>query len=181
MASPPAGAQPRANIEIKARCPDLAAARQRALALATERAGLDHQVDTYFHTRSGRLKLRQSSLSGAQLIPYLRPDDEGPKRSDYRVVPVADGEGLKRLLAEILGVECVVEKEREIVLYENVRIHLDRVAKLGSFLELEAVFDGSSASEEEERERVDWLMRELGVRDADLVAHSYENLVRQLG
>ncbi len=172
------GQQPKANVEFKARCADLAAARRRAEAVATERVGLDHQVDTYFATRSGRLKLRESSLSGAQLVPYLRPDLPGPRRSDYRIIPVDDAAGTKRLLAEILGVECVVEKEREILLYQNVRIHLDRVKGLGDFLELEAVFDGSAAAEAEQDRKIAYLRKELDVRDEDLVPVSYENLAR---
>jgi adenylate cyclase class IV len=52
------------NLEIKARCADLDAARERARAVATRRLGIDRQTDTYFVTRRGRLKLRESSLSG---------------------------------------------------------------------------------------------------------------------
>ena len=170
--------QAKANIEIKARCADLEAARRRASRLATQSLGVDHQVDTYFATRSGRLKLRESSLSGGQLVPYLRDDVAGPRRSDYRVIPVDDAEGTRRLLSAILGVDCVVEKEREILLSGNVRIHLDRVKGLGSFIELEAVFDGSPAAEAEQRRRVEQLMAQLGVREEDLVSVSYENLVR---
>jgi predicted adenylyl cyclase CyaB len=165
------------NIEIKARCADLAAAREVARRVATARVGLDRQVDTYFCTRAGRLKLRESALSGGQLVPYLRPDSEGPKRSDYQVVPVSDAVGLKRILGEILGVHAVVTKEREIFLCENVRIHLDRVEDLGDFLELEAVTDGTDAAETEGRRKVAWLMKELGVREGDLVAVSYEGLL----
>ncbi len=161
-----------------ARCADLAEARRRAERLATGRVGVDHQVDTYFATRSGRLKLRESSLSGGQLVPYLRADRAGPRRSDYRILPVEDPSGTKRLLSEILGVECVVEKEREILLHENVRVHLDRVKGLGDFLELEAVFDGSADREAEQESRVAFLLEELGVRDEDLVPVSYENLIR---
>ena len=169
--------QLRANLEIKARCADLAEARRRAAALATEHVGVDHQVDTYFVTARGRLKLRESSLSGGQLVPYLRPDQAGPKRSDYRVIPVDDPASLKALLAEILGVHRIVDKQREIFLFENVRIHLDRVAGLGSFLELEAVFDGSPAAEAEQQRKVDWLMKELRVAPGELLATSYEALV----
>ncbi len=141
MASQLERAQARANIEIKARCGDLAEARRVATALATEHVGVDRQVDTYFRTRSGRLKLRESSLSGGQLIPYLRPDQAGPKRSDYQVIPVPSPGETKRLLSELLGVHRIVEKEREIFLVDNVRIHLDRVAGLGDFNVMEALFD----------------------------------------
>ena len=61
----------RANIEIKARVAELGPIRARAEALATTWVGVDRQVDTYFRTQRGRLKLRESSLSGGQLVPYL--------------------------------------------------------------------------------------------------------------
>jgi len=171
--------QARANIEIKARCADLERTLRRAQSLATERVGLDHQLDTYFCTQAGRLKLRESSLSGGQLVPYLREDRGGPRRSDYRVIPVADASGTKRLLTAILGVECVVDKQREILLHRNVRIHLDQVVGLGTFVELEAVFDGSPAAEAEQYRLVEHLMTELEIRAEDLVPVSYQNLLRE--
>lgn len=177
MASADGAAQARANVEIKARCADLAAARRVAERLATRQLGVDEQVDTYFVVPRGRLKLRRSSLSGAQLIPYLRPDRSGPKRADYRVVPVPDADGTLRLLTQILGVHRVVTKRRQIFLVDEVRIHLDEVEGLGSFLELEAVFDGSADAEAKERRRVDELMAELGVREGDLIEGSYEGMV----
>ena len=134
-------------------------------------------VRNAFRTRRGRLKLRESSLSGGQLIPYLRPDRTGPARSEYRLVPVGDPAGLKALLAEILGVHKVVAKRREIWLWRSVRIHLDEVDGLGSFLELEAVFDGSRSGEHAGRREVDLLLAELGVDAGELLAESYEQLV----
>jgi predicted adenylyl cyclase CyaB len=69
-----------------------------------------------------------------------------------------------------------VRKRREIFLVDNVRVHLDEVEGLGTFLELEAVFDGSNAAEPAERAKVARLLAELGVREADLVPTSYEAL-----
>jgi adenylate cyclase class IV len=73
------------NIEIKARLSDLAAARQTAAAVATKRLGAQHQVDTYFHCREGRLKLREVDGLSAQLVWYARPcrasrDSPSPRR-----------------------------------------------------------------------------------------------------
>ncbi len=167
----------RANLELKARCADLASARERAREIATSWLGVDEQVDTYFSTRAGRLKLRESSLSGAQLVPYFRADERAVKRSDYQRIAVEDGVGLVRMLSAMLGVHRVVRKRREIALYENVRIHLDRVDGLGTFIELEAVWDGAEAGLAEQQRKLAFLRERLGVRDEDLIAGSYETLL----
>lgn len=167
----------RANLELKARCGDLAAARARAREVATRWLGVDEQTDTYFVTRGGRLKLRESTLAGAQLVPYFRPDERAAKRSDYQVLPVEDGPGLARMLSAMLGVHRVVRKRREIALYENVRIHLDRVEGLGDFVELEAVWDGGEAGLAAQQRRIAWLRERLGIREEDIVAGSYETLL----
>lgn len=166
-----------ANLEIKAPVADPGAFRQRAQALATETVGVDEQTDTYFRVPTGRLKLRESSLAGAQLIPYRRPDDDGPRRADYQVIPIEDPAGLISLLTDMLGVHRIVRKRREIWLVENVRIHLDRVEGLGDFMELEAVFDGTPAAEAEQQQKVAALMKELRVDPSSLIATSYEALL----
>ena len=168
-----------ANLEIKAPVSDPAAFRDKARELATETVGIDDQVDTYFRVPSGRLKLRESSLLGGQLVPYMRPNDDGPRRADYQLLPANDPAVLKALLTAMLGLHCVVKKRREIWLVENVRIHLDAVEGLGDFMELEAVFDGSPASEAEQQKKVAHLMKELGVADHDLIATSYEALLQK--
>lgn len=48
------------NIELKARLGDYEAALKAASAIATSRLGVQHQIDTYFHCRNGRLKLRET-------------------------------------------------------------------------------------------------------------------------
>lgn len=160
------------NIEIKARLADLASARRVADRIATDRLGVQEQVDTYFHCRQGRLKLREIEGLPAQLIGYARPDRLGPKASDYVLAPVPDPETLKQALTATLGVRGVVRKRREIYLYHNVRIHLDEVAGRGAFLEFEAVLspemdDGAGQIQVEE------LLQTFAVGPADLLAGSY--------
>jgi predicted adenylyl cyclase CyaB len=167
----------RANLELKARCADLELARERAREVATAWLGVDEQTDTYFTTRSGRLKLRESSLSGAQLVPYFRADEPSAKRSSYQVIALEDGAGLLRMLTVMLGVHRVVRKRREIGLYQNVRIHLDRVEGLGDFIEFEAVWDGGAEGLAEQERKLAFLRERLGVRDEDLIAGSYETLL----
>jgi adenylate cyclase class 2 len=169
-----------ANLEIKARCADLRAAAARAERFGAQLLGVDEQTDIYFHTRSGRLKLRLSSLSGAQLVPYVRPDERGPKESVYELIPVAHGDKVERLLGELLGERSRVVKRRTIYLWRNVRIHLDDVERLGTFLELEAVFDREVASADAQRANVEALLTHLEIRDGDLLEVSYADLLERV-
>ena len=169
---------PRRNVEIKARHPALDAACEVARRVATAWLGQVRQVDTYFHCRAGRLKLRETSGQAAQLVAYERPNTHGPKTSRYRLVEIADGGELKAALTATLGVCCVVDKTREIFLRENVRIHLDDVRGLGTFIEFEAVLD-SDADEAAGRRQVDWLRAEFGLTDDALVPASYGDLLAQ--
>ena len=86
------------NIEIKAACPNVEAAHKVALGLQTEPPQLLHQVDTYFTTQTGRLKLREINGEKGQLIPYQKDYTSGPMRSDYTLLPVSDMALTKNLL-----------------------------------------------------------------------------------
>jgi len=166
------------NIELKARLSDYAAAQQVAETVATRRLGAQHQIDTYFHCREGRLKLRQIDRLRAELVWYARPDQCGPMASDYQVAPLQHPETLKAILTAALGVRAVVEKRREIFLYHSVRIHLDDVVGLGHFIEFEAVL-GGDADEPASLAMLDSLTRHFAVSPADLLAHSYVDMVPQ--
>ncbi|MEW6356985.1 MAG: class IV adenylate cyclase [Planctomycetota bacterium] len=164
-----------ANIEIKARYPDLAKARRIAVELGAEFLDRDHQVDTYFQVKSGRLKLRESSTQGAHLIPYRRPDQSGPKRSDYEIIAVANPVRIREMLSEILGVAAVVDKAREIYFLKRTRIHLDDVKGLGTFIEFEAML-AEGESDAEGRGRVDELLDAFEIAPADLLEGSYAEM-----
>ena len=111
------------------------------------------QRDTYFRVPEGRLKLREESPGGAALIQYARDDRPEARESRYRITPVEDPETLRRSLDEALGTLVVVDKERRLLLWEGVRIHLDTVRGLGSFLELEGVApEDSDLSGEHDRQ-----------------------------
>jgi adenylate cyclase len=164
------------NIEIKARLKNPRVAQETAATLATTTIGQQHQIDTYFHARHGRLKLREIDGLTAQLISYSRPDEQGPKASDYLLVPVADPKALKAALASALGVRVIVDKRREIFLVDNVRIHLDNVAGLGWFLEFEAVLS-PKIDDAKGRSQLDDLMHRFEIGPDDLVPGSYADLL----
>jgi predicted adenylyl cyclase CyaB len=167
---------PRTNIELKARLASLETAREVASRLATERLEDQLQIDTYFHCKQGRLKLREIDRERAELIWYERPDQSEPKASNYCLVPVDDPAAAKQALVAALGVRQVVEKHREIYLYHNVRIHLDRVVNLGEFLEFEAVL-GPDVSADEGNAQVAYLREQFGIASSDLATGSYADLI----
>jgi adenylate cyclase, class 2 len=166
----------RRNLELKARHTDLAAARAVALGLAARTAGIEEQTDTYFRAANGRLKLREIAGQPAVLIFYERPDEVAARRSDYLLVPVPEPGLLRSALAAALGVRGVVRKRREILLWHNVRIHLDEVGDLGAFVEFEAVL-GPGDDESTAAARLDQLGSALKICPADRLATSYADLL----
>jgi predicted adenylyl cyclase CyaB len=173
------------NIELKARVADLDGARAvaRGLSGGNPRETM-RQVDTYFAAPRGRLKLREIARDGGasscELIAYERADAAGPKSCTYDIAPVAHPAELKRTLARALGIRSVVDKRRELYLHKNVRIHLDRVERLGTFVEFEAVMsDATSAADGEPLVRE--LMRQFEIGEGVLVRESYADLVERIG
>ena len=153
--------------------------RIRAISMgAIEHASLQ-QIDTYFHAKNGRLKLRQQTGKTAKLIWYDRVDSEQPKQSEYQLVEIPDPSAMIAVLTESLGLRIEVSKHREVLLWRNVRIHLDQVDRLGTFIEFEAVVSDET-SEEQSRENLQLLRMGLEIREADLIAKSYSDLLEQL-
>jgi predicted adenylyl cyclase CyaB len=170
---------PARNIELKARVADLGRARTIAESVATSRLGIQRQRDTYFHCANGRLKLREIEGQSAQLIAYRRPDQPDAKASDYQLLeltPSGVASQLREILTAVLGATVIVEKTREIFLYKTVRIHLDEVADLGTFLEFEAVV-GGDIDDAAANHQVSWLEKQFQLAHADLMSGSYSDML----
>ncbi len=160
------------NLELKARIADLDSARERVRALGAERQGAEHQVDQYYQVPRGRIKLRRSSLDGAHLIVYLRPNDVSASVSTFHRLPVDRPEELADTLAAIFGAGPIVDKEREVWWWKDVRVHLDQVAGLGTFVEFEARLD-TIGDQGEAGGLIDQLTQQLGIESSDLISDSY--------
>jgi homotetrameric cytidine deaminase len=165
---------PNVNVELKAVDPDPGATAARCLALGAQDQGELAQTDTYFKARTGRLKLRSNGDS--ELIAYERPDSVDPTASAYVLAPVADPVSLASALDAALGTVVVVSKRRRLFLWEGVRIHLDEVEELGSFIEFEAVLP-DAGDLDTAREKVARLRSELAISDDALVAVGYADLL----
>ena len=164
------------NTEIKARCDDLALARQRACALTGKTAELILQDDTFFAGASGRLKLRVLGDGSGQLIHYHRADEAGPRTSDYVIAPCARPDAMREALARAYGVIGRVRKRRWLVMSGRTRIHLDQVEGLGGFIELEVVLAEGEPDEGGTAE-AQALIEALGIAPGDLVTGAYLDLL----
>jgi adenylate cyclase class IV len=164
---------PRRNIELKARDPDPDCSLQVSLEIGASDEGWLYQTDTYFRVSQGRLKLREEGPV-AQLISYERVNETAARESRYRLVNVSDPAGLKDALSDALGVLVVVEKSRRLLLWQGVRIHLDEVRGLGSFIEIEVVADPASDLSAEHH-RAGQLQDALAITPDRIVAFSYSD------
>lgn len=168
-----------ANVEIKARISSVADLLPLATALGDdEHAQRIVQDDTFFAVPPGhgRLKLRVFGDGSGELIHYTRTDVLGPKRSDYRLTPVAEPESLREVLTRACGLLGRVRKERLLVLAGQTRIHLDRVEGLGEFLELEVMLRDDQ-SEADGQAIAEQLMARLGVAPEALLRGAYLDLL----
>ncbi|MDX2167047.1 MAG: class IV adenylate cyclase [Deltaproteobacteria bacterium] len=162
------------NIEIKARIADLGAVRAAVERLGARPHVVEVQTDRYYARDGGRrLKLRSIEGGRAELIDYARPEASGVRASDYTISPLRDGDRCAVPSGEPL---VVVRKRREVLRIDNVRVHLDRVEGLGTFLELEAVVDAAH-DDAVCRAQVARILDALGLADRDLIRASYADLV----
>ena len=165
-------------MELKAIDPD----RERSLAVCETLGATAHGVliqrDTYFHAPHGRLKLREEEGVTPHLIAYKRQDQAGQRESRYRIVQVDQVDQvdeLKVALSSALGIKVVVAKKRSLFLWNEVRIHLDKVEGLGDFIEFEAMAgDGSDLSRE--KAHVATMRQAFAIDDSHVIGDSYCDL-----
>jgi homotetrameric cytidine deaminase len=167
---------PRRNVELKATDPDPARSLEACLQLGADDRGVLRQRDTYFRVPSGRLKLREEEPGGASLVQYDRVDAAEARESRYRLVPVPDPAETRAALEAALGTLAVVDKERHLLMWQGVRIHLDDVVGLGSFIELEGVAEQDSDLLGE-LEKVTQLTEALDIAPERILRTSYSDQV----
>jgi predicted adenylyl cyclase CyaB len=174
-------------VELKAKVDDLDSLRKKLTDLKAQHIGTFQQIDVYFDTPKGRLKLRETEGDHrAKLVYYERENIAGPKRSNVFILEIEEPVRLKRLLEKALKTMAIVDKTREIYrlhifgerMSRVVRVHLDSVKGLGSFLEFE--MEATPRAFAEDRAVLLSLMKKLGISEEDLEASSYCDLVRNI-
>lgn len=173
--------KPNLNIEIKARCHDLASIQEILVNLQADYRGEDHQIDTYYKVPNGRLKLREGNIEKA-LIQYHRENIEGPKASHYQLYKSENLGEIKSLLHTALGELIIVDKKRKIFYINNAKIHLDQVEHLGTFVEIEIIEQGNDNDSRFTtlQAQCEYYIETFGIQQRDLCSVSYSDMMLDL-
>lgn len=145
--------------------------------------GILFQKDTFYNNGSKRLKIREESstffsLPKREIIYYDRADIIRPKLSNYLKINIPNKDDLEKhhIIYSANGIIGVVEKERKLFMYKQTRIHVDIVAKLGFFLELEVQLFDHETLQEGEKIAND-IMKELQIESEEMISCSYLDLM----
>ena len=164
------------NIEFKASTNKLAALENLLLQHQPLFIGEDHQVDTYFNVKKGRLKLREGNIENA-LIYYERENTAGSKVSDVLLYHHQPDCSLKEILIKTSGIKAVVDKRRRIYFIENVKFHFDTVEGLGTFIEVEAIDKDGTIGKEKLQAQCDHYAALFNIAKEDFIAVSYSDMI----
>ena len=161
------------NLELKLKVDNLSQLRETCLSFGANKHAFLKQKDIYYNTEKGLLKLRIME-DFSEFILYNRNENEGERWSDYQILKISNKEKPEDFFNLIFNPVAVVEKEREVLLYDNTRIHLDKVKNLGDFLELETVV---TSTLDDAKERFNFIVNKLNLDLDNQIKKSYKNLV----
>ncbi|KAI1712449.1 CYTH domain-containing protein [Ditylenchus destructor] len=183
------------NVEVKAKVEDLKQLLDKSADLCEQsQAEVLKQHDTFFNSPNGRqgfifknvrnnqspgmnafrLKLREfvGTDGPSELIFYDRPDEEGPKISDFVKASIEDAKSLKEALRKSMGIKGELKKTRHLFIKGQTRIHVDQVEGLGDFMELEVCLKDDQDLSEGQR-IADALLEKLGIPKSALISGAY--------
>lgn len=160
------------NLEIKVKLTDHRHVKSILRKNKIELTEVLYQKDIYYSVKSGLLKLRIEN--GHQTLIFYQRNEKAKNRwSDYHLLEIEGIDGNK-YFSRFLDVLAIVEKKRDLFLFNNTRIHLDKVKGLGSFLELETrVINGLADA----KKRFLYIYNLLELNDKEELRTSYRNLL----
>ena len=167
-------------VELKVKVDNLEPFRKKLKSLKAEYVGIFRQVDTYYEVPQGRLKLREiEGENGTQLVYYERPDVKGPKQSQVFIIELSKPQFMKQFFNKVLLTKTVIDKQRAIYRIEGTQVHLDKVKKLGTYVEFERPNENTSETTQKAHEKLEKLIQTLGIKPENLQKGSYSDLIMQ--
>ncbi|MGP3667525.1 MAG: class IV adenylate cyclase [Candidatus Bathyarchaeota archaeon] len=173
------------EVEVKVRVEDLAKVEANLKKLMATEVSYGVQEDLYFNAPHRNFMITDEALrirksNGKCFLTYkgCRVDNQAKTREELEV-EVEDFDKIK-LILERLGFKplYLIKKMRKTFQFENLKINLDNVEKLGSFVEVEGF-----AENEKEREitveNVKKVLLKLNLHDKKLEDKTYLELFLQ--
>jgi len=169
------------NIELKIPLSDINQTKRCLKKIGAKKQCILQQVDTYFNTAKGRLKLREIDNIKCELIYYERPNESNSKISNYKITHIdnKNKDKVKNKLRGTCGEKVIIKKNRELWIYKHTRIHLDTVESLGKFLELETVVSSIDMSEAQSEHSS--IIKELHISQCKKLSNSYSDMLLDFG
>lgn len=165
-------------VELKTRVGGLATVRDKLVQCGAVRLETLRQIDTYYEVPKGRLKFREiQGEADGKLVYYERENVAEIRESFVFIVATYQPQAFKQVLERILTIKAVVAKTREVYILEGVRVHLDEVDTLGSFVEFELATSMDSKQQGRDLRKLEELGGRLGVNLQNLEHLSYGDLV----
>lgn len=166
------------NFEIKARTSEKHQnfIKKMLREMNIQSIGTDNQIDTYFKINEGRMKIRKGDIENA-LVYYSREDKKDSKQSEVEIYPLIGNSRLEKTIRDTHDVLITVAKKREIYFISNVKIHLDEIAELGKFIEIEAISQNGKVPTEVIKSQCNYYKKLFKIEDKDLIKDSYSDML----
>lgn len=164
------------NYEIKCRIDDRKKVTEIKKALSKYIHSIEKQTDIYYKIRNGRLKLRIINDTDGSLILYNRAEKKNKRISKYTISKTKDFRELDFILKKQFDTLVTVIKKRDVYISKNVRVHLDSVKNLGSYLEIEIIYERLSDAKKQMQE----LITKLELDETKFIKESYSDLLINL-
>ena len=165
------------NYEIKFPVENYNQIKKRALSLRGKYQSYNNyteaQKDFYYKTKGSRLKLRIINSNLGSLIFYDRNEEESKRISEYLLVRTKDHSEMKTILDNLFDKLITVSKKREVFIYDNIRVHLDKVKDLGCFLEFEIIFSSLEKAKKQMKE----VIEHFGLDEDKFIKNSYSDML----
>jgi predicted adenylyl cyclase CyaB len=164
---------------IKAFCPDFQPIRQTLTSIGAVQVEQMQQTDYFLHLplrpgvpASRRLKLRVENQQPRCIYYYDHAQEASPIVTFQRFE--IDDPAIQDLLVTILGIQTVVQKQREVWRTEEAIFNLDQVAGIGQIFEVELELASQDQPESQVHEYRElfgpYLREEIPGSNEDLVA-----------
>jgi len=162
------------NLEIKLKLDNASQILSIRNSLQNYSRSVEKQIDIYYKVNKGRLKLRIINGNEGNLILYSRAEKNVERISHYTISKTKDFKELDFILSRQFGILVKVVKKREIFISKNIRVHLDKVAGLGNYLEIEIIYSDLLNAKKQMKN----LVKLLDLDEKKFIKNSYSDLLK---